>query len=454
MRGFTHYLSGLAMTTFFPSLLADLAQGNLLPIIAGVYGYLPDFTDFKIKRFFWRRDIVVDPAPQDRALKISPRRIKVKELSTDKRWIFYYLEGSVDKIIENTEERLVFTLRDETGSIKVVAREEDKSRLLRSIGEVKEGMRIRVPGYLELDENNQPYWNVADAPHPQYIANMIAYAIDKAYETGRLVTVKVFNIRMKGDVYRRFLIHYEPSKQTISVYMGPLVSTGGLPFEGTDTPRYRRVGVAKTKYPFRKVYPRPTVIDAFNGPEIGFEKVKKDGKEIVEEVFIPWHRGLSHSFTAGFLLAIPLYLILRLIGYPNAFELALASMLGYWMHVIEDQLGFMGSVLVPPLTKRRVPGLMLGPRIYGAMNFSAAWLMIALTMWNINRYLPMMSSPPIRPIPLPDPMVLILLASPSIALFTAGAIDRILYAKILKKIQEEKEVEEMLEEEREEVGGY
>lgn len=454
MRGWTHYLSGLAMTTFFPSLLSDLAQANPLPIIAGVYAYLPDFLDFKIKRFFWKRDIVIDPAPQDPETKVSPRRIRVGELSVDKRWVFYYLEGVVEDVYEDTESRLVFVLRDDTGSIKVVARDEDRSKLLKTVGEIKTGMRVRLPGYLEFDEHGDAFWNVSDAPHPQYIANLVASAIDRAYESGKLVTVKIFNIRMKGDVYRRFLVHYDVANQRIIVYMGPLVSTGGLPFEGTDTPSYRRIGVAKTKYPFRKVYPRPTIIDAFNGPEIGFERIRRSDEDVVEEVFIPWHRGFTHSFTAGFLLALPLFVILSIVGYRNAFDLALASMLGYWMHVIEDQLGFMGSVLFPPLTKRRIPGLMLGPRIYGAMNFSAAWLMIAITIWNINRYLPMVSPGSLKPITLPDPLSLALLISPSIVLFTAGIIDRIRYGEILRKIKEEKEVEEMLEEEREEIGGF
>lgn len=453
MRGWTHYISGLAMTTFFPQLLADLAQGNLFPVIAGVYAYLPDFIDFKIKRFLWRRDIVVDPAPQDPVSKVSPRRILVKDLTKDERWRFYYIEGVVERVIRSEENLKVFTLRDETGVVRVVARDEDYKRLSSVVGEIREGMRMRVPGYLEFDDQGETYWNVSDAPHPQYIANMIARAIDAAFESGKMVTVKVLNIRMKGDVYRRFIVHYDSENQCVKVYMGPLVSTGGLPFEGTDTPSYRKVGEARTKYPFRKVYPRPTVVDAFSGPEIGFQKVETAGKAVVEEVFIPWHRGFSHSFTAGLLLALPLIVFLRLLGYQHFFELTLASMLGYWMHVVEDQMGFMGSILLPPITKKRVPGLMLGPRIYGAMNFAAAWLMISLMVWNLNRYIPLISDGVPRPIQIPDPELILLLASPSIALFAAGAVDRITYSRRLKAVAKEKEAEEAIEE-REEVGGF
>lgn len=452
MRGWTHYISGLAMATFFPPLLADLAQGNLLPILSGVYAYLPDFIDFKIKRFLWKRDIVIDPAPQDPVSKVSPRRILVKDLDKSQRWRFYYLEGTVERVLHYDNNLIVFTLKDETNSISVVARDEDAQKLISTVKEIKEGARVRIPGYLELDEHGIPFWNVSDAPHPQYIADSIAKAIDVAYETGKLVTVKVLNIRMKGDLYRRFIIHYDSENQVVRVYMGPLVSTGGLPFEGTETPSYRRIGEARTKYPFKKIYPRPTIVDAFSGPEIGFQRVDASDGSFVEEVFIPWHRGFSHSFTAGLILALPLMLILRLIGYNNFFELTIASMLGYWMHVIEDQLGFMGSVLLPPVTKRRVPGLMLGPRIYGAINFATAWLMISLVIWNINRHLPLISDGVQRPIHLPDLELLLLLALPSIAIFIAGVVDRMMYGKRLKTVAKEKEVEEAVEE-REEVGG-
>ncbi|MEM4532521.1 MAG: metal-dependent hydrolase, partial [Desulfurococcaceae archaeon] len=196
-----------------------------------------------------------------------------------------------------------------------------------------------------------------------------------------------------------------------------------------------------------------TVIDAFSGPEIGFEKRINGNESIVEEVFIPWHRGFSHSFTAGFLIALPLLLILKLINYVNYFELTIACMLGYWMHVIEDQLGFMGSVLLPPLTKKRIPGLMLGPRIYGLMNFAASFLMIGLAVWNINRFTPLLSPNTPKPIPLSDSLTLIILISPSIAIFTAGAVDRILYSRKLKELEKEKEAEEKLEE-MEEIGGF
>ncbi len=463
MRGWTHYLSGLAMTTFFTQLLEDLSKGILWPLIAGFYAYLPDFVDFKFRRFLWRRDIVVDPAPQDRKLKVSPRRVFIGELRPENRWQFYYLEGVVKAITSRGEELTEFVLEDGSGEIRVVARYEDLRRLERVVGgELSVGVRVRVPGYMDFDAEGKPYWNVSDAPHPNYVAKLIAKAIDSAYETGKRVTVKILNIRMSGDLYRRFLVHYDSPNKRILVLMGPLVSTGGLPIDGTGVPPYRMIGEAKTKHPFKKVYPRPTVIDAFSGPEIGFIKNPEEG--VVEEEFIPWHRGFTHSFTAGFLFSLFLIPILFLIGYENYLYLALAAMLGHWMHVIEDQMGLMGSVLFPPITKRRVPGLMIGPRIPAAMNFATNWAMISIIVWNINRNLPLISPDfpkiidlaKITGLPLTDMiadfMLLIILLVPTIFIYALGLMDRAKFIKLLKEQLPEKKREELLDE-MEEVGG-
>ncbi len=446
MRGWTHFLSGLAMASFFPELLADLKMGILWPVLTGVFGYLPDFIDFKFRRFLWRRDYEIDPAPWDPETKIAPMKLKIKDLTEDKRWQLYSIEGYVTSIVEESSEKLVFKLRDDTGEIRVEAIKEDLARLKKAYKEIKPGMKIEIMGFLDIDSFGKKFV-VADAPHPQLIASMIAKAIDEAYETGKLITVKVYNIRMAADVYRRFLIHYDTATRTIKVYMGPLVTTGGLPIRGTETPEYRKVGEANTKYPFIKVYPRPTVIDAFNGPEIGYKRiVLPDGREVVEERFIPWHRGFSHSFTAGALAALILYPILLLLGYPHAIQLAIAAMLGYWMHVIEDQLGFMGSNLFPPITRDRIPGLMIGPNIYTGMNFATSWAMIALIIWNINRF----TIP--RPIPLPDIYLLPLLLIPTIIIYGYGIVDSISFRRLYKKYWKYYAAMEALEE-REEIGG-
>ncbi len=459
MRGWTHYLSGVAMATFFPELLYDIRIGILLPVITGAFGYLPDFLDFKFKRFLWKRDYEVDPAPWDPKAKIAPSYISIKDITSDKRYQLYAIRGRVTEVIEKSdeEERIVFKIRDATGEIRVEAIKEDYKRLLKIHGDIKPGDTLYVPGYPDIDDKGIKFV-VSDAPHPQYIADMVAKAIDEAYEKDRMITIKLHNIRMAGDVYRRYLVYYDSPNRSIKVYMGPLVTTGGAPIKGTDVPEYRRVGERQTRYPFVKVYPRPTVIDAFSGPEVGYHKIKlKDGREVVEEVFIPWHRGFSHSFTGGIVFALLLLPILLAIGFPHAWQLTLAAMLGYWMHVIEDQAGFMGSNLFPPFTKRRIPGLMLGPNYYTAMNFATAWLMVSIIIFNINRFTPQIAmmatgQPVPKPIPMNDWLLLGLLAIPSIIIYILAVKDGIEFRRLYKAYWKYYAAVEALEEE-ETVGG-
>jgi len=467
VRGWTHFFSGLAMVTFFPPLLLDLINGVMWPVLAGVAAYMPDFVDFKFRKFLWRQDIVVDPAPRDPRTKLSPRRIKINKLSEAERWRLYYIQGYVGRVLEEREGFAKFTLRDETGEILVIARDRDYTKLRETLGSTIEEAarakrRISISGFLDIGEDGKPYWNVADAPHPQLIANKVAEAIDRAYESGRMVTIKIHNIRVAGDFYRRFLVHYDQDNKRIIVYMGPLVSTGGLPLEGTEPPEYRKLGVAYTKYSFRKVYPRPTIIDAFSGPEIGYVK----SGEVVEEVFIPWHRGFSHSVTASLIAGVVVGLLALLVGYTNYLYLAVACTLGYLAHVLEDQLGFMGSNLLPPLTKKRVPGLMLFPTRPGLMNFATNWLMLALMIWNLNRFSPQLGVTPYKlirlstviqsiPVHLEDYALLGLLIAPTLLVYLAGVVDRSLFIRKYRAPGvEEAKRKETLEEALEEVGGY
>lgn len=438
MRGWIHYLSGAAMATFFPVLLADLRLGILIPLITAVFGYLPDFLDFKFKKWLYPRHVIIDPAPLDPKTKVAPKTVKIEELDKYEDYQFIAIRGVVSSVDETYEDRIVFTVDDGTGRIKVEAIREDYARLKKIYGKIKPGLKVFIPGYKVSQAGLGVRFVAADAPHPQLIASKIADAIDRAYEENRMIVTKIYNIRLPGDVYRRFLVHYDSPRRTIKVYMGPVVTTGGIPIRGTDTPEYRRLGEATTKHPFVKIYPRPTVIDAFSGPEIGYRRTTlPNGRQVVEEVFIPWHRGWTHSFTGGAVAALILAAIMFLVGYSHWLELSIAAMLGWWMHVIEDQLGFMGSVLFPPIQKRRVPGLMIGPNHYTAMNFATAWLMLSLIIWNINRYTPLVTqmlsgyAAP-KPVPIDDWLFLALLIWPSVIIYLYGIWDGIKFRRLYK----------------------
>ncbi|ASI99442.1 metal-dependent hydrolase [Thermococcus celer] len=464
MRGFTHYISGLAAATFFPALVADLRMGILIPVVAAASAYLPDFLDFKFGKFFCRRDYEIDPAPWDEKKHYAPKLVKVSELSEENRYQFFAVQGRVSEIVERGEETLVFKvtddkgnvktvekpyksiifrLKDDTGTVTVEAFGEDYEFFEEEFGEIEVGKEMLVFGYVDVDEDGVRMV-VSDAPHPQGIADTIARAIEEAYEKGETI-IKIHNVRLPGDVYRRFLVHLDPPKREVRVEMGPIVTPGGVSIGG-EVPEYRRVGIAKVNVPFIKTYPKPTRIDSFSGPEIAFRKAEFRGKTVVKDRFLPWHHGFSHSLTAGFLAGVIIYALFALLGYNHSLELGLASMIGYWLHVFEDQLGFMGSNLLPPITKDVVPGFKLGESGSGLNNFSTAWLMIALMIWNFNRF----TNP--RPIPIADWKLLLLLIWPSIIGYAVA---------IIKSFKIRREVARLMDyytnldafEELEEVGG-
>ncbi len=64
MKGIAHFAVGVAATSCFPAAVEAGAAGNpLYFLLGGVFGLLPDTLDFKIYRFFYRRDIEVIPDP-------------------------------------------------------------------------------------------------------------------------------------------------------------------------------------------------------------------------------------------------------------------------------------------------------------------------------------------------------------------------------------------------------
>ena len=66
MKGITHFAVGVAAASCFPQAVQAAVQGNPLHfVLGGVCGLLPDTLDFKVYKFFHRRDIEVAPDPLD-----------------------------------------------------------------------------------------------------------------------------------------------------------------------------------------------------------------------------------------------------------------------------------------------------------------------------------------------------------------------------------------------------
>jgi membrane-bound metal-dependent hydrolase YbcI (DUF457 family) len=63
VKGIAHFVSGVALATFFPEIVYGASQSlGFGPVLGGLAGLLPDTLDFKLTRYFDRVDSVIDPA--------------------------------------------------------------------------------------------------------------------------------------------------------------------------------------------------------------------------------------------------------------------------------------------------------------------------------------------------------------------------------------------------------
>jgi len=66
MKGLTHFMTGVCVATFFPLVVKAAYDPNLILLtllipIGGLFGYLPDFLDFKFSRYLERADYTINP---------------------------------------------------------------------------------------------------------------------------------------------------------------------------------------------------------------------------------------------------------------------------------------------------------------------------------------------------------------------------------------------------------
>jgi hypothetical protein len=102
------------------------------------------------------------------------------------------------------------------------------------------------------------------------------------------------------------------------------------------------------------------------------------GSQGYQIAFLPWHRQWSHSLV----LALALGLLLAVVLGPLA---GLVGGLGYAIHVLEDQLGYLGSNLFWPFTRRRFEGLRLMHAGDAIPNIVTVWISLSLLLLNLDR---------------------------------------------------------------------
>jgi hypothetical protein len=138
MKGFSHFMSGVAVASFCPWAIDAALQGNpLFFVLGGACGILPDTLDFKVYRFFYDHDVYVTPDP-----------------------------GNLD---------------------------------------------------------------------PQYIADETARAINMAFDEKRYIRLKLVSIRLGADFWQQYIVKFDNEKNEVLVKFGPVVTTGQVTVEGTET---------------------------------------------------------------------------------------------------------------------------------------------------------------------------------------------------------------------------
>ncbi len=301
MKGITHFLTGIALATFFPEVVHRAADGSLLPVLGGVAGILPDTLDFKFVRYFERYDLEIDPGPN---------------------------------------------------------------------------------------------------PDPRRIADALVGAMREAYETGRSRSVMLHTIRLGADLWRQYVVRFDPRRNEVAVRIGPVVTTSQVPFPGSEPEGLEEVRVP-LEFPLVETYDEEYRVDIFSGPSFRFERVG----DRLRVHFLDWHRRWSHSLTLALLLGLLVAGAGALIEFVarggvtrTPLWAGLVIALGFAGHILEDQLGFMGSNLFYPFTKGRMPGLRLLRSGDATPNFLTVWLASAIMVFNLDRF---SASPRLGPLYLP-----------------------------------------------------
>lgn len=215
-----------------------------------------------------------------------------------------------------------------------------------------------------------------DKLDPQPVAEALAAAVAEAVATGRSVRLKLSTIQLSADNWRQYRVKIDPDAGEVRVQFGPVVSTGQSPQPDT-LPVNRPVAVAKLSAPVSQSYDSVYTVDIFDGPSFLF---KRNEAGVVEIDFLSWHREWSHSFTLAALLA----------GLATVWtwQASVVVFGAYAIHILQDQLGYMGANLFFPFTKNRSTGLKMMHSGDAFPNFGCVWICCLLIFWNLYAAIP------------------------------------------------------------------
>ncbi len=161
------------------------------------------------------------------------------------------------------------------------------------------------------------------------------------------------------------------------------------------------------------------VLDVIELGGPSFKLCRKTADAPVTIEFLAWHRAWSHSLILGAFLGL-------LIGLLIDTRAGFVAGLGYWVHVLEDQLGHMGSNLFWPLTRERSSGMKLLHSGDTLPNMATVWLSLTLLLLNLDR---------VRDVPLLDVAGYLLFVVALPMVFMLGSYARSSWHKRQRKAQ-------------------
>ena len=225
-------------------------------------------------------------------------------------------------------------------------------------------------------------------PDPREIAERVAAAMRRVYETGRSQSIMLHTVRLGADLWRQYAIRFDPERDEVAVRIGPVVDTGQVPVPGSRRRDADEVRV-KVGVPMGMTYDAESKIDIFSGPSFRFER--RGGQIHIH--FLDWHRRWSHSLTLASVLGLGAAAAAALVefvsrGAPTSAPLLTGLVVGLGLagHVLLDQLGHTGSNLLYPWTRGRTAGLGLLRSGDALPNFLAVSTAVTLTLFNLDRF--------------------------------------------------------------------
>jgi len=242
--------------------------------------------------------------------------------------------------------------------VPMVAYDAAQGSLLIALG----GACAMLPDWLDfkfarfLEQRDADIIPALDHPDPQALADALAEQI-------RLTTpehpriVQLHPARRSAMDWLLYGVRFDATHQQVRVIMNGREASAAVP--ALD---YTYDGVLD--------------VGELGGPSFRLRRKNADAPVSIE--FLPWHRAWSHSLLLGILLGAVLTLLMDV-------RVGFVAGLGFSVHVLEDQLGHMGSNLFWPLTRERSSGLKLLHSGDTLPNMATVWLSLSLLLLNLDR---------------------------------------------------------------------